>query len=65
VTYRYVVGAVLILMPGLVMWMGRPEYFGYLEANYLWMSIVGLAVGGVGAWLCGSAYTAARKRDWP
>jgi hypothetical protein len=63
IPYRYITGAVLLFSPGVVLWLGRPEYFGYLEANYFWLSGVGLMSMCAGAWLCAREFSAAQKRS--
>jgi hypothetical protein len=61
--YRYVGGAALALAPAVIMWLGRPEYFGYLDANYLWLSILALVCIFAGGWLAMTELSRARKRD--
>ena len=59
---RYLLGGALLLLAVLVLYLGKQEYFGYMEKHYLLAAVLALVLGLLGGLLCASELTAARRR---
>jgi hypothetical protein len=53
IAVRYAIGAFLVFAGCLVMWLGQPQYFDYIETQYAWITPLAFGLVIVGVWVCG------------